>query len=298
MSARRSRRTVLLLAAVAALATACAPQSDGGSAATSNSPTASGTSSASADACAKDSLQTFAPGKLTLATDKPVYEPWFVNDKPENGKGFEGAVAAAVAQKLGYTPDEVTWTRVGFNSVFKPTPKNWDFDINEFSITDQRKQAVDFSSGYYDVSQAVVTTKGSKADGVTTVDGLKKLTLGAQVGTTSYQAITDQIQPSAKPRVYNSNNDVVKALENGQIDALVTDLPTAFYMAAAQLDHGKIVGQLPSGTGTPEQFGLVLDKGSPLTTCVSKAVDALRADGTLAALTDQWLSQQGAPVLK
>src|SRR3954452_8235547 len=157
MSARRSRRPVLLLAAVAALATACAPQSDGRSAATSNSPTASGSSSASADACAKDSLQTFAPGKLTLATDKPVYEPWFVNDKPENGKGFEGAVAAAVAQKLGYTPDEVTWTRVGFNSVFKPTPKNWDFDINEFSITDQRKQAVDFSSGYYDVSQAVVT---------------------------------------------------------------------------------------------------------------------------------------------
>ncbi len=301
MSARRSRRTVVLLIAVAALATACAPQSDGGSnAGTSNSPTASGTSSASAstDVCAKDSLQTFAPGKLTLATDKPVYEPWFVNDKPENGKGFEGAVAAAVAQKLGYTPDEVTWTRVGFNSVFKPTPKNWDFDINEFSITEQRKQAVDFSSGYYDVSQAVVTTKGSKADGVTTVAGLKKLTLGAQVGTTSYQAITDQIAPSAKPRVYNSNNDVVKALENGQIDALVTDLPTAFYMAAAQLDHGKIVGQLPSGTGTPEQFGLVLDKGSPLTTCVSQAVDALRADGTLAALTDQWLSQQGAPVLK
>jgi polar amino acid transport system substrate-binding protein len=300
MNARRSRRTAVLLVAVAALATACAPQSDGGSAGTSKSPTASGSSTASAstDACAKDSLQTFAPGKLTLATDKPVYEPWFVNDKPENGKGFEGAVAAAVAQKLGYSPDEVTWTRVGFNSVFKPTPKNWDFDINEFSITDQRKQAVDFSSGYYDVAQAVVTTKGSKADGVTTIDGLKKLTLGAQVGTTSYQAITDQIAPSAKPRVYNSNNDVVKALENGQIDALVTDLPTAFYMAAAQLDHGKIVGQLPSGTGTPEQFGLVLDKGSPLTTCVSQAVDALRADGTLAALTDQWLSQQGAPVLK
>jgi polar amino acid transport system substrate-binding protein len=301
MSARRSRRTAVLLLAVAALATACAPQSDGGNdAGTSNSPTTSGTSTASAstDACAKDSLQTFAPGKLTLATDKPVYEPWFVGDKPENGKGFEGAVAAAVAQKLGYTPDEVTWTRVGFNSVFKPTPKNWDFDINEFSITEQRKQAVDFSSGYYDVSQAVVTTKGSKAAGVTTVAGLKKLTLGAQVGTTSYQAITDQIAPSAKPRVYNSNNDVVKALENGQIDALVTDLPTAFYMAAAQLDHGKIVGQLPSGSGTPEQFGLVLDKGSPLTTCVSQAVDALRADGTLASLTDQWLSQQGAPVLK
>jgi polar amino acid transport system substrate-binding protein len=187
--------------------------------------------------------------------------------------------------------------RVGFNSVFKPTPKNWDFDINEFSISEERKQAVDFSSPYYDVSQAVVTTKGSKAAGATSVADLKPLTLGAQVGTTSLDAINEVIAPSGKPRVYNSNNDAVKALENGQIDALVTDLPTAFYMAAAQLDKGKIVGQLPPSGGTPEQFGLVLDKGSPLTTCVSKAVDALRADGTLDKLVTQWLSQGGAPVL-
>jgi polar amino acid transport system substrate-binding protein len=298
MSARRSRRTVLLLA-VAALATACAPQSNGGDAGTSNSPTASGTSTASAstDACAKDSLQTFAPGKLTLATDKPVYEPWFVNDKPENGKGFEGAVAAAVAQKLGYTPAEVTWVRVPFNNVFKPTPKNWDFDINEFSITDQRKKALDFSSPYYDVAQAVVTVKGTKAARVTDLAGLKGLSIGAQVGTTSFQAITDVIAPTKGPKVFNSNNDAVRALKNGQIDALVTDLPTAFYMAAAQLTNGKIVGQLPV-SGTPEQFGLVLDKGSPLTTCVSKAVDALRGDGTLDNLVTQWLSQGGAPVLK
>ena len=298
MTPRLSRRTLVCLVAVAALTTACAAKSDTSSTGTTNSPSSTSSPSESVNACARDRLETVDASTLTIATDKPVYEPWFVNDKPENGKGFEGAVAAAVAGQLGYTAEEVSWVRVGFNSVFKPTPKNWDFDINEFSITEKRKQAVDFSSPYYDVSQAVVTTKGSKAAGATTIADLKGLTLGAQVGTTSLDTITSVIAPSSKPRVYNSNNDAVKALENGQIDALVTDLPTAFYMAAAQLDKGKIVGSLPAGGGTPEQFGLVLDKGSPLTTCVSQAVDALRADGTLAALTDQWLSQQGAPVLK
>ena len=299
MTPRLSRRTLVCLVAVAALGTACAPADDkDDTAGTTTSPSSSSSPSESVNACARDRLETVDASTLTIATDKPVYEPWFVDDKPENGQGFEGAVAAAVAGQLGYTAEEVTWVRVGFNSVFKPTPKNWDFDINEFSITEKRKQAVDFSSPYYDVSQAVVTTKGSKAAGATTIADLKGLTLGAQVGTTSLDAINEVIAPSGKPRVYNSNNDAVKALENGQIDALVTDLPTAFYMAAAQLDKGKIVGQLPSGGGTPEQFGLVLDKGSPLTTCVSKAVDALKADGTLDKLVDQWLSQGGAPVLK
>jgi polar amino acid transport system substrate-binding protein len=297
MTPRPSRLALACLVAVAALTTACAAKSDTSSTGTTTSPSSSSSPSESVNACARDRLETVDASTLTIATDKPVYEPWFVDDKPENGQGFEGAVAAAVAGQLGYTPEEVTWVRVPFNSVFKPTPKNWDFDINEFSITEQRKQAVDFSSPYYDVSQAVVTTKGSKADGATTVAELKGLTLGAQVGTTSLDAINTVIAPSSKPRVYNSNNDAVRALENGQIDALVTDLPTAFYMAAAQLDKGKIVGQLPSGGGTPEQFGLVLDKDSPLTTCVSKAVDALKADGTLDKLVTQWLSQGGAPVL-
>ena len=298
LAARRTGPTLAALVAVAALATACGGSSAGtdeaGAASSSAAPTPA---SSSADPCAKDSLQTFADGKLTLATDSPVFPPWFIDDKPESGKGYEGAVAAAVATKLGFTADEVSWVRVPFNSVFKPTPKNWDFDINEFSITEERKQAVDFSSPYYDVSQAVVTTKGSKADGVTDIAGLKGLTLGAQVGTTSFEAINEVIAPSSKPRVYNSNNDAVRALENGQIDALVTDLPTAFFMAAAQLKKGLIVGQLPSSGGTPEQFGLVLDKGSPLTACVSQSVDALRADGTLDQLSEQWLSQGGAPVL-
>jgi len=297
---RQAVRPLLALLAVTALMSACAPSDDNTEAATSKTPTASESASPSAtpDACAKESLQTQSAGKLTIATDQPVFPPWFIDDKPENGKGYEGAVAAAVAKQLGFTPDEVTWTRVPFNNVFKPTPKNWDFDINEFSITAKRKQALDFSSPYYDVSQAVVTTKGSKAAGVTTLAGLKNLTIGAQVGTTSLDAIRSVIDPSKSPRVYNSNHDVVSALKNGQIDALVTDLPTAFYMSAVQLPKGKIVGQLPSGGGTPEQFGLVLEKNSPLTTCVSQAVDALRADGTLDSLVDQWLSQGGAPVLK
>jgi polar amino acid transport system substrate-binding protein len=296
---RLAIRPLLALLTAAAVLTACSPSDD--EASTSTTPEASETTSASpsADPCAKESLQTQSPGTLTIATDDPVYPPWFIDNKPDNGKGYEGAVAAAVATKLGFTADEVTWTRVPFNNVFKPTPKNWDFDINEFSITPKRAKALDFSSPYYDVSQAVVTTKGSAAAGATSLADLKGLSIGAQVGTTSFQAIKDVIAPSKNPRVYNSNNDVVKALENGQIDALVTDLPTAFYMASAQLDKGKIVGQLTTHSETPpEQFGLVLDKNSPLTACVSKAVDALRTDGTLDSLVDQWLSQGGAPVLK
>ncbi len=298
---RPSALPVVALLAAAALLSACAPSDDdasgsGGSASASASGSAS--ASATADACAKDSLQTTTPGTLTIATDKPVFEPWFVDDKPENGQGFEGAVAQAVATKLGYTPAEVTWTRVPFNNVFKPTPKNWDFDINEFSITERRKQALDFSTPYYDVSQAVVTVKGTTAAGAKTLADLKPLLIGAQVGTTSFAAIKDVIAPSRAPRVYNSNNDVVKALNNGQIDALVTDLPTAFFMAAVQLKKGVIVGQLPA-SGTPEQFGLVLEKSSPLTACVSKAVDALREAGTLDQLKDKWLAQAaGAPVLQ
>jgi polar amino acid transport system substrate-binding protein len=293
-----ARPVVAALAVAAALLTACAPADDDTEAGTDSTPSTSSSPSASADACAKESLQTTTPGRLTIATDKPVFEPWFVDDKPESGEGFEGAVAKAVATELGFDPSEVTWTRVPFNNVFKPTPKDWDFDINEFSITERRKQALDFSSPYYDVSQAVVTVKGTKADGAKSLADLKGLSIGAQVGTTSFQSIKDVIAPDKAPRVYNSNKDVVTALNNGQIDALVTDLPTAFFMSAVQLKKGVIVGQLPA-SGTPEQFGLVLEKDSPLTTCVSKAVDALRDAGTLDQLKDKWLAQAaGAPVLQ
>jgi len=303
MTLRRARLLPLTLLVTAAMIAACAPEDEQDSAGTTTSPSASSTSSSSpsesADACAKESLDTHTAGTLTITTDKPAYEPWFVDDDPANGKGYEGAVAAAVAEQLGFTPDEVTWTRTKFDAAIAPGPKDWDFDINQFSITEERKQAVDFSSPYYDVTQAVITTGGSKADGAKTLADLQGLKIGAQVGTTSYDAILSAVDPDQKPAVYNTNDDAKQALENGQVDAIVTDLPTAFYITAAELDDGVIVGQLPSEGGEQEQFGLVLDKGSPLAECVSAAVDTLREDGTLDQLADEWLSQAaGAPVLE
>jgi polar amino acid transport system substrate-binding protein len=242
-------------------------------------------------------LHTHTQGKLTVATDSPAYGPWFVKDKPGNGKGFESAVAFAVARQLGYSKAQVKWVTEAFNSAIAPTPKNFDFDINEVSITAKRAKVVDFSSGYYDVAQAVVALKSDKYANATTVAALKGARLAAQKGTTSLDAITGQIKPGTTPLEYPTNNLAVQALKNGQIDGLVVDLPTGLYITAAQVSGSKIVGQLPV-TGKPEQFGLVLDHGSPITSCVSKAVDALRAKGTLASLQHRWLTNAaGAPVL-
>jgi polar amino acid transport system substrate-binding protein len=273
-------RSFLSAAALLLVVAGCAPADD---ADTTPSPGATGLT------CGKDQLQTKTAGKLTIATDNPAYEPWFKDNKPENGQGFESAVAYAVAEKLGYAKTDVTWVRVTFNNAIAPGPKNFDFDINQFSITEERKKAVDFSAPYYLVRQTVISLKSSKIASATSVAALKDAKLGAQVGTTSYQAITDLIKPSTQPQVYNSNDDAKKALQNGQIDGLVVDLPTAFYMTAAELEGGVIVGQLPQ-VGVPEQFGLVLDKGSSLTGCVTQAVDQLRGDGTLTALEKEWLA--------
>jgi polar amino acid transport system substrate-binding protein len=275
----------LILAALAA----CAPADETPSAGSSPSPSES--------ACPPGGLDTKTAGKLTIGTDNPAYEPWFSDNKPANGKGFESAVAYQVAQRLGYPAANVVWTQVPFNNAIAPGPKAFDMDINQFSITDERKQAVDFSSPYYLVRQTVITIKRSRIDGATTIAALREAKLGAQVGTTSYKAITDLIKPTTKAQVFNTNDDAKKALQNGTIDGLVVDLPTAFYMTAAELDGGKIVGQLPQ-VGVPEQFGIVLDKGSPLTRCVSRAVDQLRQDGTLAVLEKTWLAGTGgAPEL-
>ncbi len=235
---------------------------------------------------------------LTIATDDPAYEPWFSGNAPTNGKGFESAVAYAVAGRLGFAKDKVTWVKQSFSAAVSPAPKNFDFDINEFTITADRAKAVDFSTGYYDVTQAVVTVKGSKIAGAKSVAELKNARLGAQIGTTSLDALNKVIAPADKPTVFPTNDKAVEQLKNGQVDGIVVDTPTAFYMAAAQLDNGVIVGQLPSGTGKPEQFGLLLDKGSALTACASKAVDALRADGTFKKLQSTWLTQAGAPELQ
>jgi len=284
LASRLAFAPLLVLALVA-----CAPEDekDSGSAAAS-----------SGSACAPAQLKTLAAGKLTFGTDDPVYPPWFVDNKPDNGQGYEGAVALAVATKMGYTKDQIGWVRVPFNNAIQPGPKTYDVDINEFSITDERKQAVDFSAPYYDVTQAVIALKSSKIAGAKSLADLKGAKLGAQVGTTSLRAITESVKPTAQPQVYNNNDDAKKALQNGQIDGLVVDLPTAFYITSAEIDNSTIVGQLPQPSGTPEQFGLVLDKGSSLTSCVSQAVTALKSDGTLANLEKQWLAGvSGAPVL-
>lgn len=300
-TALRSPTWTAVAALTAAVAlTGCAPQDSTGDAAATVTPSA-GTSSA--DACAKDALKLRTPGTLTIGTDKPAFEPWFVDNDPTNGKGFESAVAYAVAAQLGFAKSEVRWTVASFNSVIAPGPKTFDFDINQVSIKPDRAKNVDFSSGYYDAAQAVVTVKGSKAAGAKTLAELAGLTFGAQVGTTSYQAITDVIKPATKPAVFDKNDDAKLALSNGTIDAIVVDLPTALYLSAVGtkdggLDNGVLLGQLPNSSSQTEQFGLVLDKGSPLTPCVTKAVDALRADGTLKKLEAQWLtSAAGAPVL-
>lgn len=252
---------------------------------------------AAADECTPDTLETLTAGTLTIGTDSPAYEPWFVDDDPTNGQGYESAVAFAVAEQLGFAEDAVEWVVAPFNAVVSPGEKPFDFDVNQVSITEQRKNAVDFSSGYYDVRQTVITNAGSAIDGATSIADLADAKLGAQVGTTSYTAITETIGTSEQPAAFDTNDQAVQSLKNGQIDGIVVDLPTAYFMTAVQLDKGTIVGQLPLPDGDVEQFGAVLDKDSPLTDCVSQAVDALRDDGTLDRLASEWLEQQGAPEL-
>ncbi|SHN47431.1 ABC transporter substrate-binding protein [Cryptosporangium aurantiacum] len=272
-------------------ATGCAPADE------DTESTASATASASE--CAAGSLPTTKSGTLTIGTDKPAYEPWFSDDDPTNGKGFESAVAYAVAEELGYAKDKVTWVTVPFNNAIAPGKKTFDFDINQVSISDERKNAVDFSSGYYDVRQSIIALKSSPAAKATSVADLKKYRLGAQVGTTSLDVINDVIKPTTKVSVYQKNDLAKTALKNGQVDAIVVDLPTAFYITGAEITDATVVGQFENTVGTPEQFGLVLDKGSKLTTCVTGAVDALRKDGTLASIEQEWLSKAtNAPVLK
>ncbi|PAZ12982.1 amino acid ABC transporter substrate-binding protein [Streptomyces sp. SA15] len=291
--APRALRRAVAAATIALLATAvgCAPQPEEKAA---DSPSGS-----AGTTCAKGKLSTKASGKLTIATDEPAYEPWFKDDKPANGEGFESAVAYAVAKQLGYDKNAVVWQSVPFNKAFAPGEKTFDFDINQVSISDERKKAVDFSSGYYDVRQAVIALKDSKAAKAKSIADLKDVKLGAQVGTTSLNYINDVVRPKQAAAAYAKNDQAKSALQNGQVDAIVVDLPTAFYITSAEVTDAKIVGQFENQSGTPEQFGLVLDKGSALTSCVTDAVDALREDGTLAKLEQQWLSDAvDAPVLK
>jgi polar amino acid transport system substrate-binding protein len=281
----------LVLVAVALVAAGCSEKND------DSSSSASAQKTAAPDACAKDQLKLKQAGQLTVGTDKPAYPPYFTDSDPSNGKGFESAVAYAIAKKLGFDQSEVKWITVPFNASFAPGAKKFDFDVNEISITDKRKRAVDFSSPYYEAPQAVIAPKGSKAAGASSLADLKDVQIGVQIGTTSLDAVTNTIAPSKQPKVFNDSNDVVTALKQNQVDAVVTDLPTALYITAAQVPSAKVVGQFAAPGG--DTWGALLEKGSGLTACVSKAVDALKADGTLKQLETKWMSKAaGAPQLQ
>jgi len=292
--ARRS--TLFALAGAAALtaaAAACAPAKDGSS---SSSSSAGATSSA---ACTKDQLHLYTAGRLTVGTDKPAYEPWFKSNDPSNGQGFESAVAYAVATKLGFAKTEVKWATVPFDSSYAPGAKKFDFDINQVSITPDRAKVVTFSDGYYDVAQGVVTMKGSKYASISSVSQLQGAKIAVQVGTTSLTAVQNQIKPSTQAKVFNDQVDAVNALKNKQVDAIVVDLPTAFYVTAAQVPNSVIAGQLPNTGASTEQFGMLFQKGNSLVTCVNQALGQLKSSGELAKIQQQWLtSSAGAPVLK
>lgn len=251
---------------------------------------------ATATACTPDKLPTKTAGTLTVATDKPAYPPYFEDDEPANGEGFESAVAYAIGKQLGYAPAKIKWTVEPFNSSYAPGPKDFDFDVNEISITPPRAKVVDFSSPYYTANQAVVALKDSDAAKATSVADLQDTRIGVQIGTTSLSAVEEVIDPSEQPQVFNSSNDVVTALKNEQIDAVVVDLPTALYITAAQVPTATVAGQFAAPGG--DEWGALLAKGSALTACVSEAVEKLRASGELAKITKRWMSDAaGAPEL-
>lgn len=252
--------------------------------------------SASAADCKPGQLATEQEGVLTIATDKPAYPPYFEDNDPTNGEGFESAVAYAIAKQLGYPKDKVEWTVESFNSSFAPGPKDFDFDVNQISITPVREKAVDFSAPYYTANQAVVALKGSEAANATSLADLQEANLGVQIGTTSLEAAEGEIEPSSRPEVFNNSNDVVQALKNEQIDAVVVDLPTALYLTAVQVPQATVVGQFSAPGG--DQWGALLEKDSALTGCVSEAVEELKSSGELERITQRWMSQAaGAPEL-
>jgi polar amino acid transport system substrate-binding protein len=242
--------------------------------------------------------KTLEADTLTIGTGNPAYSPWVDNDAPESKEGFEAAVAYAVAEELGFADTAVKWVRTGFDEAIQPGVKNFDFNLQQYTITDERKKTVSFSDSYYTTNQAVVALAGSPAIGATTVASMKDVKFGAQAGTTSLDFITNVIKPTTEPYVYDDNAGAKAALEAKQIDAVVVDLPTAFYIAAAELTDATVVGQFPASLSTtPDNFGLVFDLNNELVGCVNTALATLKDDGTLAAIEKTWLSDKtNAPV--
>jgi polar amino acid transport system substrate-binding protein len=299
--------TIALIAAFAAACgggTSTAPSTEPS---TNPSPTVAVT--ATPDACATASLETLTAGTLTVGADNPAFPPYFQPSdpapegsvwefgEPTNGQGLEAATAYAVAEKLGFTTDQVAWVAVSFNNAIQPGPKEFDIYLTQVSYSAERAQAVDLSDGYFDLNQSVVGNADTPIAEVTTVAGLKPFKLGAPVGTTSYDYIVENIQPDQDPAVFDTLDAAVSALNAGQIDGIVADLPTSFFMTAVQLDNGVIVGSLPT-VGEVEHFSILLEKDSSLTACVNPAIQAIKDDGTLAAIVEEWITSQGAPELE
>ena len=288
-------------AEAAATTEAATSEATTGDAATSDAATTE-----AADVCAVESLQLVNPGQLTIATGNPAFPPWFGGDPsgefevsdPASGQGYESAVAYALAEAMGFTPDQVVWLPTSFNQAIAPGPKKYDFNMQQISYSKKRAKAVEFSESYYDVNQALVTIKGSDIEGATSIADLKDAKLGVPVGTTSYDYVVENIQPDQEPAVYDDQAGAVQALKNGQVDGIVTDLPTAFYLTAVEIDNGVIVGQFPS-VGGQEYFALAFEQGSPLVSCVDKALQTLKDDGTLEGIYQEWLADKAsAPVIQ
>jgi polar amino acid transport system substrate-binding protein len=281
-------RNVTITAAAVTLAAGAALGSLTGCGSITSSATSGSTASASAASCSNASIQgeLYSKGVLTVATDQPAYTPWFVNNQPTNGQGYESAVAYAVAAQLGFTKSQVKWAYEPFDDSYAPGPKKFDFDINEISYTAQRAQAVSFSESYYDVQQALVALKNSPIATRHTPAELKTYNYGDQIGTTSLALINSEIQPTHTPKVYDTLNDVKQALQTRQIDAFVTDTPTAQYISSSEIPGTVLVGQFPS---TGEHYGLLFVKGNPLVSCVNRALTTLRGNGTLTRLQNEYL---------
>jgi polar amino acid transport system substrate-binding protein len=310
-----ARLRIVTLGITALLAAACGPGGGASSAPTNGAATTGPTTepvtaAPTADACATDTLATKTDGKLTIGTDNPAFPPYFEGTDnntepwdpewgdPNTGKGFESAMAYAIAEQMGFTRDAVSWIPIAFNTSFAPGPKDFDFFIGQVTFKEERAENADLSEGYYFGNQTVVTMADNEFANVTTITELKGAELGAQVGTTSLATIEEVIDTTAEAGVYNTTDDAIEAMQNGQIDGVVVDLPTAGFITTVQVEGSKIVGQIGLEAGAqPEHFSLVLEQGSPLTACVNQAITALKDDGTLDVLSDEWLPFDSAPEL-
>ena len=292
------RRLVPVVAIGALVLAACGSDDDSDASSSTEAP--SGTEASNGSGPATDTCgNTIDDGVLTIATGEPAFYPWVIDDAPESGEGFEAAVAYAVAGEMGYDADSVVWVRTTFDEAIQPGPKSFDMNLQQYSITEERRENVDFSLPYFTSNQAIVALDGSPAEGATTVADLVDVKFGAQVGTTSLDFITEVIQPSQEPFVYDDNVGAKAALEANQIDAAVFDLPTALYVSGVEIEGSSVVGQFPADAGgTTDQFGFVLEKDNPLTACVDQAITTLTENGELEAITQEWLADfTGAPVI-